>query len=294
MLHRTSPGKTLLLTGGGLLGKTIAVIQARTSSDRFPGKVLQPLPADSNIPMVKRIVQSAEEISEIDDIIIATTTDETDDPLESYCEDENILVIRGSVENVLSRYCSASEKYSAETVVRLTGDNPLLDTDALSACIQHHQSAGNDYTNTKGLPIGMNCEVMAASALKKLCDDMDSLSREEKEHVTLRFLNDKRFSTSTMKVELPKAYANIRLTVDYVSDYLLMNVLFHLKAGSEKSGMDFIEEVKNSRPWIFDSNRDNIQKKQFGSFSEEKKAAMDMLDRYDMKRISAFLKKTDG
>ena len=140
----------------------------------------------------------------------------------------------------------------------------------------------------------MNCEVISASALKKLSDEMDRLSREEKEHVTLRFLNDKRFKKSTMKVEVPKVYANLRLTVDYVSDYLLMNTLFLLKANSEKNGMDFIEEVRNTRPWLFDANRENIQKKQFESFSEEKEAAIDILDRYDMKRISAFLKKTNG
>jgi len=276
------------------LSKTLAVIQARMASERFPGKILEPLPADSSVPMIKRIAESAEDVPEIDEVLVATTTDASDDQLVSFCKNENIPVWRGSVDNVLSRYCSASETYSAETVVRLTGDNPLLDTDVLSACIQYHQAEGNDYTNTKGLPIGMNCEVISASALKKLSDEMDRLSREEKEHVTLRFLNDKRFKKSTMKVEVPKVYANLRLTVDYVSDYLLMNTLFLLKANSEKNGMDFIEEVRNTRPWLFDANRENIQKKQFESFSEEKEAAIDILDRYDMKRISAFLKKTNG
>ena len=276
------------------MSKTLAVIQARMASERFPGKILEPLPADSSVPMIKRIAESAEDVPEIDEVLVATTTDASDDQLVSFCKNENIPVWRGSVDNVLSRYCSASETYSAETVVRLTGDNPLLDTDVLSACIQYHQAEGNDYTNTKGLPIGMNCEVISASALKKLSDEMDRLSREEKEHVTLRFLNDKRFKKSTMKVEVPKVYANLRLTVDYVSDYLLMNTLFLLKANSEKNGMDFIEEVRNTRPWLFDANRENIQKKQFESFSEEKEAAIDILDRYDMKRTSAFLKKTNG
>jgi len=276
------------------LSKTLAVIQARMASERFPGKILEPLPADSSVPMIKRIAESAEDVPEIDEVLVATTTDASDDQLVSFCKNENIPVWRGSVDNVLSRYCSASETYSAETVVRLTGDNPLLDTDVLSACIQYHQAEGNDYTNTKGLPIGMNCEVISASALKKLSDEMDRLSREEKEHVTLRFLNDKRFKKSTMKVEVPKVYANLRLTVDYVSDYLLMNTLFLLKAESDKSGVDFIEEVRNSRPWLFDANRENIQKKQFGSFSEEKEAAIALLERFDMKRISGFLKKSDG
>ena len=276
------------------MSKTLAVIQARMASERFPGKILEPLPADSSVPMIKRIAESAEDVPEIDEVLVATTTDASDDQLVSFCKNENIPVWRGSVDNVLSRYCSASETYSAETVVRLTGDNPLLDTDVLSACIQYHQAEGNDYTNTKGLPIGMNCEVISASALKKLSDEMDRLSREEKEHVTLRFLNDKRFKKSTMKVEVPKVYANLRLTVDYVSDYLLMNTLFMLKAESDKSGVDFIEEVRNSRPWLFDANRENIQKKQFGSFSEEKEAAIALLERFDMKRISGFLKKSDG
>lgn len=276
------------------MGRTIAVIQARVDSERFPGKVLQPLPVHSDVPMVQRIVQAAEDVSEIDEVIVATTTHSSDDRLVTYCEGESIQVIRGSVNNVLSRYCRASVAYDAETVVRLTGDNPLLDTDALSACIQYHQLEGNDYTKTKGLPVGMNCEVVSARALQKLSGEMARLSREEKEHVTLRLLNDQRFSKSTMKVELPKSYATIRLTVDYVSDYLLMNVLYQLIADSEKRGMDFIEEVMKSRPWIFDVNGDNVQKKQFGSFDEERNAAIEILERFDMKRISGFLKKENG
>lgn len=278
----------------GQLSKTIAVIQARVDSERFPGKVLQPLPADSDVPMVQRIAESAEQVPEIDKVIVATTEDASDDPLVKFCAGVKIPVIRGSIDNVLSRFCTVSETYKAETVVRLTGDNPFVDTDAMRACIQYHQSEENDYTKTKGLPIGMNCEVIAASTLKKLGDEMHRLSREEKEHVTLRFLNDKRFSTSIMKVEYPKAYSNMRLTVDYVSDYLLMNVLFQMKANSDKSGMDFIEEVNKSHAWIFEGNSDNVQKKHFGSFSEEKKAAIAILERYDMKRISEFLKKKDG
>lgn len=276
------------------MDKTIAVIQARVNSERFPGKVLQPLPADSTVPIVLSIVQSAKQIPEIDDVIIATTTDSSDDVLVTFCEDEGIAVIRGSVNNVLSRFCTASITYKADVVVRLTGDNPFLDTDAIRACILHHQNEENDYTNTKGLPVGMNCEIISAKALKKLNSDMASLSREEKEHVTLRFLRDDRFSKSTLKVELPKFYADIRLTVDYVSDYLLMNVLFQLQEKSEKTGMDFIEEVYKNRPWLFSVNRENIQKKQFHTFEEEKEAAITVLERYDMKRISGYLKESDG
>jgi spore coat polysaccharide biosynthesis protein SpsF len=263
-------------------------------SERFPGKVLQPIPVDSTVPMVQRIVESAKQVPEINEVLVATTTDPSDDPLVNFCECERILVVRGSIDNVLSRYCKASEAFDAQTVVRLTGDNPFIDTDALSACIQHHQTEENDYTNTKGLPIGMNCEILSAKALKKLNADMANLSREEKEHVTLRFLRDDRFSISTMKVEIPKSYADFRLTVDYVSDYLLMNVLFQLKVRSDKTGVDFIEEVMRSHPWLFTVNQENVQKKQFDTFSEEKKAAITVLERYDMKRISAFLEKTDG
>jgi len=276
------------------LSKTLAVIQARMASERFPGKISQPLPADSDIPLIKRITDSASNVPGINVVLVATTSDSSDDKLVSFCESENIPVTRGSIDNVLSRYCKASELYDADTVVRLTGDNPLIDSYALDACIHHHNTEGNDYTNTKGLPIGMNCEVIAASALKKLGHDMDRLSSEEKEHVTLRLLNDERFKKSTLKVEFPKAYANLRLTVDYVSDYLLMNVLFQLSANAGKSGMDFIEDVMTSRPWLFEGNRDNVQKKQFDTFSEEKNAAIAILDRYDMKRISGFLKNTDG
>ena len=275
------------------MGKTIGVIQARVGSERFPGKVMQPLPVDSDVPMIMRIVQNAERIPEIDQVIVATTIDESDQPLVEFCERNRISVFRGSVENVLSRYINAAESLNADTVIRLTGDNPMLDADAMSACIQYHRAEGNDYTNTKGLPVGMNCEVISANALLSLSKQMHKLGREEKEHVTLRFLNDRRFTTSTMKVELPKALAAIRLTVDYVSDYLLINALFQLQMKSDKTGAEFIEEVRMARPWLFLVNRDNVQKKQFDNFAEEKEEAVAILNRYDMTRIASFLEKSN-
>ena len=87
---------------------TVAIIQARMSSTRLPGKVLKPL---AGKPMIWHIYNRAKHCNNLDEVIVATSTDRTDDVLVDYCKSNKMKFHRGSLDNVLQRYLDILEKY---------------------------------------------------------------------------------------------------------------------------------------------------------------------------------------
>lgn len=112
--------------------RTIAIIQARMSSSRLPGKVLLDIGGE---PMLARVVERALCAKLVDQVIVATTTDPSDDPIAEFCAERGYNFTRGSLNDVLDRYYQAAREYEAEIVVRLTADCPVLDPDVVDQTI---------------------------------------------------------------------------------------------------------------------------------------------------------------
>ena len=104
--------------------KTVAIIQARMNSSRLPGKVLQEI---SGKPMLTHVYQRVRQAKSIHQVVIATTIDESDDPIENFCQRNEIAYYRGSMHDVLDRYYQAAKKFKAKIIVRITADCPLID-----------------------------------------------------------------------------------------------------------------------------------------------------------------------
>ena len=104
--------------------KTLAIIQARMNSSRLPGKVLMPI---NGRPMLDYMIERVSSASEIDDFVIATSIESSDNPVEEYCIENNVNVFRGNLDDVLDRFYQASKSIEAEIIIRLTGDCPLVD-----------------------------------------------------------------------------------------------------------------------------------------------------------------------
>lgn len=104
--------------------RTAAVIQARMGSERLPGKVLRDIAGKT---MIDRVIERAQRCLSIDGVIIATSTNASDDVLADHCRSNGVHVVRGSENDVLSRYALAAEKFRCEYVVRITSDCPLID-----------------------------------------------------------------------------------------------------------------------------------------------------------------------
>lgn len=162
-----------------------AILQARMSSSRLKGKVLLDV---MGRPMLSRQIERIRRAETISKIIIATSADPLDDPIEELADSEQLAVFRGSLDNVFSRYREITKRATETDYVRLTGDCPLTDPSVIDKVITEHLNSGAEYTSNtirRTYPRGLDVEVFKSSALAKLenCD----LSLEEQEHVTLGF-----------------------------------------------------------------------------------------------------------
>ncbi len=161
----------------------LAILQARMSSSRLPGKVLMPL---AGAPMIVRQLERLRRSSRIDRIVVATSTGQEDDAIEAAVSQQGIAVHRGPLNDVLARFLGALEAHPAEHVVRLTADCPFADPRVIDDTIALHLAAGGDYaSNTpphRTFPKGLDVEVMTADALRRA--GALANSPEEREHVT--------------------------------------------------------------------------------------------------------------
>ena len=104
--------------------KTVAIIQARMGSTRFPNKVMRTI---CGTPMIGLLLARLKNSKLVDQIVLATSEDPRNDPLAKYVRDLEYTVFRGSEDDVLDRYYQAAKEAEADSVVRITGDCPLID-----------------------------------------------------------------------------------------------------------------------------------------------------------------------
>ncbi|MEY3856036.1 MAG: hypothetical protein RJA45_506 [Actinomycetota bacterium] len=194
----------------------LAVIQARMSSTRLPGKVLKDVLGE---PMVIRQLERISRSKLIDQIVVATSTETSDDPLAAAVEQAGYRVFRGSLDDVLSRFQTLRTELNPTHIVRLTADCPLTDPAVIDAIIEQHVATEVDYTSnviSRTFPRGLDAEVFTVAALDRL-SALD-LSDDEHEHVTLGFY--KRPGEFTLTNYAGAAdNSHLRWTVDNPEDY---------------------------------------------------------------------------
>ena len=115
-----------------------AIIQARSSSTRFPAKVLKELPYGSGITVLQQVIRRLKNSNIIDDVIVATTTEREDKNIVKVAQREDIKWFRGSKEDVLSRYYLAAKQNKLDTIVRITSDCPCIDPKIIDSIIGKH------------------------------------------------------------------------------------------------------------------------------------------------------------
>ncbi len=201
-----------------------AIIQARMGSTRFPGKSLRPI---AGLPLLEHIIIRLKQVAQIDRILLAIPKKASETPLIEFAQRLRIPVFEGSEEDVLDRFIKAGESVQTEQVVRVCGDNPLIDIPLLRSLIQAHMQDKADYTlPLDPVPLGSACEVIRFTALKKIGElAKGSIYRE---HVTTWF-HDHPSSFRIKRIDAPDYLKDrtFRLTVDTDSDFKLMEELFN-------------------------------------------------------------------
>ncbi len=163
--------------------RVVCISQARMSSSRLPGKILKPVLGQ---PLLYYHVSRLQQARLIDQVVVATSDDPSDDATEAYCEAAGFAVFRGPLDDVLARYTLCAAAYEAEVVVRTTGDCPLIDPVLVDACIEEFltQDPPADHWHV-GLAErlrGLDAEVF----WRRLLDlaDREATEPHQREHVT--------------------------------------------------------------------------------------------------------------
>lgn len=202
------------------------ILQARMGSKRFPGKVLQCINGETLLSyQVKRI----RKCKLIDELVVATSNKNIDDVIEDECKKLGVIIFRGEEDDVLSRYYKCAKKFNFQTIVRVTGDCPLVDPKIIDEAISLFKEKEVDYCantippSTSMYPDGSDVEVFSFNALKKsFFECSDCLYRE---HVTFYIWRTSKFATYQMKYK--KDCSNLRITVDYKRDLEVINKIDH-------------------------------------------------------------------
>lgn len=189
----------------------------------MPGKVLAPL---AGAPMILRTVDRIRRSSMLDDLIVVTSVDPSDDPLAAVLTDAGIQVRRGSLTDVFSRYHAVVEELDPSVVVRLTGDNPLADPDVIDLVVREHLASGADYSSnslTRTFPKGLDAEAVNPDALRSLA--RRPLQDDEHEHVTIGiYRRPEEFKLH--HVVQAEDHSSLRWTVDYPEDFTFAETVY--------------------------------------------------------------------
>jgi spore coat polysaccharide biosynthesis protein SpsF (cytidylyltransferase family) len=206
--------------------KIVAVIQARTSSTRLPGKVL--LEAVGK-PLILLMLERVSRSKLIDELWLATSDDESDDALSGVVEQAGYLVFRGSLNHVLSRYWLIARRSGADVIVRLTGDCPLHDPDVIDAVVRYYLEKRDekDYVSNvfpATFPDGLDTEVFSFTSLDAAYRECQSAF--DQEHVTPSIVRKAVRDGREANFEGRPDFSHLRWTVDQPEDYELAKAIF--------------------------------------------------------------------
>lgn len=223
-------------------------------SSRLPGKVLRLV--DGKNPSLLYTINQLNESKFLKKIIIATTTNPEDDDIVEFCTKLNIDVFRGDPENVLSRYYECAKFYHISSILRVTGDCPLIDPKIVDQGISKFLEKKYDYvTNTfpRSFPDGNETEIFSFSTLEYTYKN--AILPSEREHVTPYIRNNKK-QFKIHNFSHSENISNLRWTLDYDVDLKLIREIIS-KINKCPIHMEDILELFKTEPNLKKINQDH-------------------------------------
>lgn len=228
----------------------LAVIQARMSSTRLPGKVLADVAGQ---PLLDLLLDRLARSRTLDHVVVATSTEPSDDPIAAFCEERGVVVHRGSLDDVLERFVGAIGDFPG-IVVRITADCPLIDPTIVDAVVEalvaSPASVYSSNVEPRTFPDGLDVEAIRASAMRELDETVTDPGLRE--HVTLQLRRDPSRWPRTSVVHQPDL-GSLRWTVDTASDLdFVRAVVDRLGPRRYAAGLDEILESVRRGPSLSD------------------------------------------
>jgi glutamate-1-semialdehyde 2,1-aminomutase len=230
---------------------TLAIVQARMGSTRLPDKVMRPI---NGVPMIELLLGRLARATRVDRIMLATSVDPRNEPLVAHVRALGFDVFQGSEHDVLDRFYQAALTSHPDTVVRVTGDCPLIDPELVDRLIDMRQSSGVDYQANvipPTYPDGLDVEVFTFEALERSA--REATTERDREHVTLFIRESGRFTTANLAHESDCSHE--RWTVDEAADLdVIGHVFSHFHPRTDFSWRDVLA-LSHSHPDLFHANQ---------------------------------------
>lgn len=230
--------------------RTGAIIQARMSSTRLPGKVLLPI---LGRPMLARQIERVQR-STADEVIVATTESPSDDGVVAVAEEAGAVVYRGPMDDVLARYLGAAHQFGIDVIARLTADCPLIEPAAIDAMFWRHAKGDADHVDVLGIPDGTGGQCFSTGFLEEL-DEQPDITADDREHVTL-YARRRTDRYRIVHVQTGFGMDAEPWSVDTYQDYLFVCRIFELLY-PRNPAFDFNDILRlwSARPELREINR---------------------------------------
>lgn len=234
---------------------TVAIVQARMGSTRLPNKVMKLI---NGRPMIGILLARLARAKLVDKIIVATSDDIKNSPLEEYVKSIGYEVYRGKEDDVLDRYYQAAKRASADWVVRITGDCPIVDPGLVDRVIQESLLSGAAYfsnTDPPSFPDGLDIEVFSFKALEEAWKN--AIEPFDREHVTPYLKSSKNFINVNYCCE--HNYSAERWTVDEPEDFLVIQSIFSHFSPRDDFSWQEILRLSHEKPELFVLNKHHLR-----------------------------------
>ena len=229
----------------------LGILQARASSSRLPGKVLKPI---LGRPMLLHQLDRVRRARSLEALVVATSTDPSDDPIDALCATADITCFRGSLNDVLDRFYQTAIAYRPRTIVRLTGDCPLTDPALIDRVIEFFGTDAFDIAGTANtFPDGLDVEVVRFDILERAWKEATRPS--DREHVTLMVHRQpERFRVG--RYPSGTDLSHMRWTVDEPQDFELVRRIYEaLYPRNPAFATREILDLLAAQPELLDLNR---------------------------------------
>ena len=229
---------------------TVAIIQARLTSSRFPNKILQKI---ENKTLIELLISRLKKSKYLDKIVLAIPKNKKNKLLRNKIK-KNIDIFAGSEKDVLDRYFQAAKKFKAKTIVRICGDCPLIDPKVVDKIVNFYQKNDFDYVSNTikpTYPDGLDVEVFNFDTLRKTW--IKAKSKTEREHVTQYIIQNKKFKKKNILYK--ENLSNLRLTVDEKIDLKQIKQVYYKLRKNKNFGIEEINQLykKNSKNFIINN-----------------------------------------
>ena len=203
----------------------LAIVQARMSSTRLPGKVIKEIVGK---PMLQWTLERLENSKMLKKVVVATSSDARDDVVEDFCRAKNVNFHRGPLENVAQRFAEVVTLEKSDSFVRVSGDSPLIDPALIDQAVSLFRSTTVDLVTNKmprTFPKGQSVEILNSRHFLKFCGS--STKKEDQEHVTKVFYKNPenhRIVSFTSGMDT----GHIQMSVDTLEDFEMVDKLIKM------------------------------------------------------------------